>query len=322
MPDLVKMEFLPYKKNMAEHISKPTTPETFSGASKGVSTDIRDQSHLPGEALATLNFLQTPDQYIFRKYYRFGLRSHIFEILLKKDVIKAQRGEMIDGIRCFPRALPIRMLRILRNRFNTIDQVFKEIKKYKILYRYLGPDLIACSEEFIVDYTGTGVHQMVLCGLQEFVQGEILDPWKIYTENYLNDMYRFLSSEKAISDASLKAREQIKKFVGGIHCMIRESGFIPDLAGTGNLILTPGGGIKLVDINNIVPLSFEDQIPIDDKGYPACDISVEVLSIIEHKLLGCAETKKDPIYRHFLNDRRRENVKVLEKQFYKSFQAK
>jgi hypothetical protein len=98
--------------------------------------------------------------------------------------------------------------------------------------------------------------------------------------------------------------------------MITDTGYIPDLAGIGNLILTLEGDIKLVDINNIVEIKLDNTILIDDKGYPSCDVSIEVLSILERDILQKNINMDDPLYRLFLSPERRKKVKVFEKEFY------
>jgi len=281
--------------------------------------DIRDLAYLSEKEVLTLNFINASSHYIFRKYYRSGLRSHILEILLAEDVLKETQGEIIDGIRLFPRAKPRKIFRILRNRFENKEQVFQEIKKYRLLLQILGPEYIAQSEEFIVDYTGTGKSQIVLCGLQEYVEGEILDPWGLTGKNFLSDL--FTASNCNVSQISVtveKARKNIARFVEKNRQMISQTGYIPDLAGFGNLILTPEGNLKLVDINNIVRIKLDDSIPIDDKGYPSCDVSVEVLSLLERELLQTDILLDDPLYRFFLSPQRKIKVKELEKYFYKS----
>jgi len=100
--------------------------------------------------------------------------------------------------------------------------------------------------------------------------------------------------------------------------MIAETGYIPDLAGFGNLILTLDGNLKLVDINNIVKIKLNDSIPIDDKGYPSCDVSVEVLSILEKDILQKNIKIDDPLYNLFLSPLRKVKVKTLEKKFYRN----
>jgi hypothetical protein len=55
---------------------------------------------------------------------------------------------------------------------------------------------------------------------------------------------------------------------------------------------------------------------IDDKGYPSCDVSIQVLSILEHKILGKKISMDDPLYRLFLSPERKKRVRRLEKQFY------
>lgn len=281
--------------------------------------DIRDLAYLTEKEVLTLNFINDSSHYIFRKYYRSGLRSHILELLLAEDVLKETQGEVIDGIRLFPRAKPRKIFRILRNRFKHKEQVFQEIKKYHLLLQFLGPDYIAQSEEFIVDYTGTGKNQIVLCGLQEYVEGDILDPWGLSGKNFLLDLFTASDGNASqVSERVKKARKTIALFVKKNRQMIEETGYIPDLAGFGNLILTPEGNLKLVDINNIVPIKLDDSIPIDDKGYPSCDVSVEVLSLLEKELLQTDILVDDPLYQFFLSPQRKTKVKELEKQFYKS----
>ncbi|MCP3875678.1 MAG: hypothetical protein GY699_21300 [Desulfobacteraceae bacterium] len=281
--------------------------------------DIRDQTYLSGSEVQNLNFIKESESYMFRKYYRSGLRSHIFEVLLIKDVHKESQGEIIDGIRLFPRAKPKKIFRILRSRFESKDTIFNEIKKYNILLNALGPDLIAQSQEFVVEYTGTGTRQIVLCGLQEYVEGEILDPWRIFDENYLTNIYQSTPQrESNHCKLAQTAKKNIATFVKKIHIMIKETGYIPDLAGNGNLILTPDGGLKLVDINNIVEIKLDNKILIDDKGYPSCDVSIDVLSILERDILQKDIHIDDPIYKVFLTPKRKKRVKALEKKFYNS----
>lgn len=281
--------------------------------------DIRDQIHLSGDDILKLNFIKNSDYYVFRKHYRFGLRSHIFEVLLKKDIQTESKGKMVDGVRIFPRAIPVKIFRILRNRFKNIEAVFREIDKYKILLHMLGPDLIAQSEEFIVDYTGTENHQIVLCGLQEYIDGEILDPWRIFDPSYLTGIYKPVTSDPSQALNRVKtAQHHIESFVKRVRKMISKTGFIPDLAGVGNLILMSDGRFKLVDINNIKKFEFNDNILLDDKGYPSCDVSIKVLSILEKQLLQKNIPDNDPLYSFFLSPHRLAKVKKLEKDFYKT----
>ena len=281
--------------------------------------DIRDQAYLTESEVLKLNFINDSSHYIFRKYYRSGLRSHILEILAAEDVLKEIHGEITEGIRMFPRAKPKKMLRILRNRFKNKEAVFQEIKKYQLLLKFLGPAFIAESEEFIVDYTGTGKSQIVLCGLQEYIEGEILDPWGLGGENFLLDLFKTSTCPDSQLAARVeKARKNIAIFVKKIRQMISDTGYIPDLAGFGNLILTIEGNLKLVDINNIVEIKLNNFIPIDDKGYPSCDVSVEVLSLLEKDILQKNIQIDDPLYQFFLSPERKIKVKALEKQFYKS----
>ena len=280
------------------------------------TNDIRDRVYLSGTEVLALNFVKESGPYLFRKYYRSGLRSHIFEVLLASDVSKETQGEMKDGIRMFPRARPKKMFRILRNRFKTRQAVFDEIKKYNILLDFLGPGLIAESEEFIVDYTGTGTHQILLCGLQEYIEGEILDPWRFFGRQYLTDLFKSILYKDSPRHLLVEnAQKTIAEFIKKIRQMITDTGYIPDLAGIGNLVLTRQGNLKLVDINNIVQIKMDDTILIDDKGYPSCDVSIEVLSILDQNISQNPLRLDDPLYRFFLSAERRKKVKHLEREF-------
>ncbi len=286
---------------------------------KNKQKDIRDQAHLDGREVKNLNFIKDSEDIIFRKYYRSGLRSHIFEVLAAKDVLKETQGEIMDGIQMFPRARPRKMFRILRNRFKNKEAVFLEVKKYNTLLKFLGPDLIATSEEFMVDYTGTGTSQIVLCGLQEYVEGQILDPWRLFGEDYLMELFKSMAPEDIQRQALVaKARNNIATFVKKIQQMITNAGYIPDLAGIGNLIITPNGDLKLVDINNIVEIKPGNTILLDDKGYPSCDVSVQVLAILEHDILKKEISMDDPLYGIFLSSERKKKISTIEKEFYKN----
>ncbi len=288
--------------------------------------DIRDQAHLSGTEVKKLNFIKNSEDIIFRKYYRSGLRSHIFEVLAANDVLKETQGEIIDGIRMFPRARPTKIFRILRNRFKNKEAIFQEVKKYNLLLQFLGPELIATSQEFMVDYTGTGTSQIVLCGLQEYVEGQILDPWRLYGKDYLLELFKSMpNKDKSPRDIQCrpqvekladKARNNIENFVKKIRHMITNAGYIPDLAGIGNLIITPEGNLKLVDINNIVEIKLSNTILLDDKGYPSCDVSIEVLAILEQDILQKKISLDDPLFQFFLSPDRKKKVKTIEKKFY------
>ena len=281
-------------------------------------TDIRDQAYLSGEDVKQLNFIKDSRQYVFRKYYRSGLRSHIFEVLLAGDVEKETQGVILDGIRVFPKAVPIKMFRIFRSRFDSKDEIFFEIKRYKTLLDHLGPAFIARSEEFITDYRGTGTTRILLCGLQEYIHGEILDPWRLSGRENLTALLSSMPHPGDMDSRLQTAVTSVRDFVRGIRELITTTGYIPDLAGVGNLIITPGGGIKLVDINNIVEIKKDHTVHLDDKGYPACDVSIQVLSILETKLLNKNLSRTDPLFKLFLHPERLETVKAIEREFYKT----
>ncbi len=283
------------------------------------NTDIRDIASLTGKEVAQLNFIRDSQTYYFRKHTRQGMRSHIFEVLAVEDLLKETNGEIIDGIRWYPRAVPRYMLRILRTRFTSLEQILDEIKRYTLVLKFLGPELIAISNEFIVEYTGTGKSEIVLCGFQEYVQGAILDPWGLVGQAPFDTFCQTrFSSDKVGKKRIAAGLESIAAFVRRMRKMITESGYVTDLAGNGNLVLTDKGKIKLVDINNIVKVSMDDTILLDDKGYPSCDKSIEVLYILEETILKTQNLSGDPLYKHFLSAARKKRVNSLEKEFFEN----
>jgi hypothetical protein len=286
------------------------------------SCDIRDKTSLTGAEVVQLNFINDSGKYYFRRHNRQGMRSHVLEVLAAEDLLKETSGEIIDGIRLYPRAVPKYMLRILRNRFTTLQETLDEIKTYNLVLKFLGTECIAISNEFIVEYTGTGQSEIVLCGLQEYVHGALLDPWGLVGEVPLETFCKSrFPMENLDAGHTEKGRESIAVFVTRTRKMITESGYITDLAGNGNLILTSAGDFKLVDINNILQVSIDDTILLDDKGYPSCDKSIEVLWILEDKIIKTANLSNDPLYKHFLSVDRSAKVRSLEKEFFENLSS-
>jgi len=288
--------------------------------------DVRDKLYLNQEDVLQLNFIRDPGVYIYRRHYRQGLRSHILEVLSQEDVEKEKNGVIIDGAKWYPRAEPLKMLRIFRTRFNNLQEAEEEIERVKTIESYLGPDNFAKSDEFLVDYELNGKRELILCGLQEFIQGAILDPWDQLDDSHLLSILRRISFEtfedaESIGDSWVReVREKSETFIGKVKKMILEAEHVPDLAGIGNLLLTPTGEIKLVDINNISRVSFESSIRIDDRGYPVCDKSIESLSLLEQGLLQRPLPQDDTIYKTYLEPSRMEEVKVLEKEFLRAIE--
>lgn len=285
--------------------------------------DIRDKVNIHSEDITGLNFIKDSGRYVFRKHYRQGLRSRIMEVLDGEDVRREAEGEVIDGIRSFPRARPLKMLRIFTNRFACLADVLEEGRMYEIIETYLSTDHIAASNEFIADYIRSGRHEIVLCGLQDYVEGEIMDPWSFFYKKHFAELCRTLRAKqheapaRSLEDLVRKGRRSAESLIGRLKRMVLEAGYIPDLSGIGNLILTPAGNIKLVDINNISRVTFEDAIPTDDKGYPVCDKSIEVIAILEREVMGRPIDMNEPLYAKFLDPVRMENVKTQEEKFYK-----
>jgi hypothetical protein len=284
--------------------------------------DIRNRSTISHADVTALNFVRSSTPYVFRRHFRQGLRSHIMEILDPSDVEVEQTGKMVAGVRCFPKATPRRMFRIFRARLKTLENALVEIARVKIVERYLAPDFMARSTECIVDYQGPGGRDLMLCGFQEYVAGEILDPWTILgPADLLPALYEaFLSKDIPLNLSKNQWIETVRKkgsrFINKIKLMISEAGHIPDLAGAGNLIITISGGIRLVDINNISSVSLDPSIHLDEKGYPVCDKSIEALSLIEEKILGKQVDMEADIYKWFLDPNRQKALKAKEALFW------
>jgi hypothetical protein len=273
-----------------------------------MTEDVREKASLNHQAVVGLNFVRDPGTYIFRRHYKQGLRSHVMEVLRREDVERERAGVVIEGIRWFPKAKPIRMLRIFRAKFNSLNEALEEVKRVKIIEKYLAPDHVAMSDEFLVDYVTNAKRDFILCGLQEAVEGETLDPWSPITKDHLAELFSRMGRES--TDASDRRTDRL------IQRAQKRAKKVPDLAGVGNLLLTPEGEVKLVDINNISRVSFGPTISIDDKGYPVSDKSIQALSLLEQKILARAINRKDAVYKTFLDAQRMRDVKVLEDEFH------
>jgi hypothetical protein len=283
--------------------------------------DIRDKPYITHDDVVGLNFVKSSPPYVFRRHYRQGLRSHVMEILHIKDLELENAGVLINGLRRFPKATPHKIFRLFRTRLQVPQKALNEIDRVKIVEKYLAPNHLARSNEFIVDYLGPNGYELMLCGLQEYVAGEIVDPWNLlHGERFLNDLYQDLGDPDGPFDTARRrwighARREASLFVSKIKQMIHETEHIPDLAGLGNMIMMDSGLIKLVDINNISRINFDTTIRLDDRGYPVCDKSIEALAMLERKILGHPIDSTDVIYQTFLVPDRMEEVAALEKQF-------
>jgi hypothetical protein len=284
--------------------------------------DIRDKSCIRHEDVVSLNFIMDTTDYVFRRYHLNGLRSHIMEVLASKDVEKENLGVYVDAIQRFPIAKPIKMLRIFRKRFSGFEEILDEIRRFQIVEQYLTPFHLAMSEEFIVDYRFGNKRDILLCGLQEYVEGECLDPWSLQKTNYLENLADKLMERQgqggmvSKSDLLSGIEKSAESFVFRAKKMIREGHYVPDLAGNCNILVTCKGHVKLVDINNISYISSDGCILMDDFNYPVCDKSIEALSLIELNLLGKKIEKNDPVYKNSLNPERLREVNSLTIQFY------
>ena len=283
--------------------------------------DIRTRAFIGHDDVVGLNFINSDAPYHFRRHFRQGLRSHVMEVLRPADIDVEKFGISSDGIRRFPRARPIRIFRLFRTRLSNVAEALAEIGRVKLVERYLAPGYLARSNEFIVDYEAPEGSAPLLCGLQEYVEGEILNPWGLLEGDRLIAAFHcqlFKAPTAPFPEKEAWAgivRDKGIRFVEKIKQMILASGHVPDLAGMGNLMIVRSGTIKLVDINNIAIVSFSSQIELDDKGYPVCDKSIEALANLETKLIGNPIDPADAIYHFFLDPQRRHEVSEKERLF-------
>lgn len=288
-----------------------------------MTQDIRDKAFITHDDVVGLNFIKNPGAYFFRRHFRQGLRSHIMEVLTPSDVALERWGTPAGGVRRYPKAMPRKIFRIFRARLKTVEKALDEIARVKIAERYLAPFHIAKSDEFIVDYLGPDGYDLMLCGLQTYEAGEILDPWSTLDQrSLLSNIHRTLraGSQQAVPELNCWIASVFLKaahFIDRIKSMILEQGHVPDLAGVGNLVLVPSGEIKLVDMNNISRVVFDATVRLDDRGYPVGDKSIEGLALLEAKLLGRRVDRREPVYRHFLDPKRKAAVRTREMDFYR-----
>ncbi len=290
--------------------------------------DIRDKTHINHKDITGLNFIRQSVRYYFRKYHKQGLRSQIIEVLDPDDLNKQYKGESRNGLMFYPWARPLKMLRIFRTRFESLESAMEETRKLKIIEKYLPPGFYAKSIEFIVDYVHDNKRDFILCGLQDYVEGETLNPWEMVNIDQVVEILvkRGLtcgfSPATVRKDLVLKLKKNAETFIKSVKTMIMRVGVIPDFAGVENILCTCSGNIQLVDINNISTVSFGSEINLDEKKYPVCDKSIEALSLLEQKLLGRPIDRSEKIYKIFLNPGRMKKVQYLEEKFIKLKQEK
>jgi len=295
--------------------------------SSAESNDIRDLGTITHDDVLDLNFIRKPSPYYFRGHFREGLRSRIIQVLDPDDVRAETRGRMRDGIKHYPMARPLRMLRIFRQPISALRDITDEIVNYQVIQKYLPAAFYASSSEFLVDYIKPDNREIVLCGLQEYVDGETLDPWNPEMLQSTRAYYRTLAPREHHDPDACAGRkidilqQHTLAFIGYLKKMAHGSRRLPDLAGVGNILITASATIHLVDINNISKISPGDDIPIDDKGYPACDKSIEALSLIEKGVLGTPVDMQEDLYAFFLNPERMQRVKAIEKEFHRRVAA-
>ncbi|MCG6893231.1 MAG: hypothetical protein LJE65_06465 [Desulfobacteraceae bacterium] len=278
--------------------------------------DIREKPVIGHEDVVGLNFICPSGRFVFRRHYKNGLRSHVMEVLCREAVSRETSGVRVDGILRFPRAVPVKMLRIFRHKFRRLDEAFQETRRLREVERYLTRRYLARSEEFLVDYQSPAGPDVLLCGLQDFVEGFELNPWLPPG----GDMFRRCHGEDAARIFRV-FQNRLGDFVVRVKRMAREVALLPDLAGQGNLLVTSEGAVTLVDINNISRVRPGDAIALDDKGYPVCDKSVEALALMETIATGTEPDRSDALYGAFLTPERKERVQVLDRRFHRKLSS-
>ena len=179
-----------------------------------------------------------------------------------------------------------------------------------------------------MDYIWNKNRDFILCGLQEYVEGEVLNPWDPISEHQLAGLFfptegHGLSGFKMMSEQLIhKFYKKVEHFTACVKKMILEANYVPDFAGVENLLITPTGNIKLVDINNISKVVLGPKISLDDKGYPVCDKSIEAISMLEKKLLRKPIDNTEKLYKIFLDPQRMKEVSALEEKFHLSAMSK
>lgn len=276
--------------------------------------DIRDIQHATSDEVNDLNFLNLTDQYVLRRHTYQGLRSHVFQILKTDDVRKENEGVIRKGVKNYPKAAPVKILRIMRTKFNNLAAVTVEIKKYKLIERYFDAESYAKSQEIIVDYNHNGKNKVMLIGIQDYVEGFRLNPWSAYIGFQIVDFLK-ISGIKNIDETMAQILKNMANFVHLLKRFILKTRHIPDLAGIGNIMLKRSGNIVLVDINNISEVSFSDPIYVDNFGYPIVDRSIEAIFCLDKFCTPNEYDKNNFLYRKFLSDSRRKKVDAIEKEF-------
>jgi hypothetical protein len=272
---------------------------------------LADRYLMPDD-VQNLNFIRKNSPYAFRRHNAPGLRSHIMYLLDAGEAHKEKKGVAQDGVRIYPKAVPKKILRIFKRRFQKLNQALDEINRYKVMEKYFCPDYIAKSNEFIVDLTNFHDREIILCGIQDYVEGNVLDPWGIIHWHKNSDTFVNIVRGHDDPDCFFQTiKHHAAEFIRAVKKMIHETSRVPDLAGIGNIRLSADGKLRLVDINNISDIVFEPDVYIDDKNFPVCDKSIEAMALLEEKMLGQPPDMSEPIYQAFLNPERKNKINRL-----------
>ncbi len=225
--------------------------------------------------------------YHYQRHYLQGMRSHVIEVIPQQRWDDYTNGVVIDELRQWPKPVPVAMLRILKEEFAHIDDALAEARKTNLLQQHMD-GYVAKSLEFIA---GTQ-NDFYLCGSQKYIKGEIFGPWGAINLK--------IDSEKT------------RGFVTTVKNMVIKTGYIPDLVGNGNIIVSENGSLTLVDINNIQKVGINHQIKLDNKLYPIVDLSIEALFRIE-QMIGSVDDWS--LYNHYRDPVRINEVTAIEKEW-------
>ena len=113
--------------------------------------DIRDKGTITHEDVLGLNFIRKPSPYYYRGHFREGLRSRIIQVLNPDHVRAETRGYMRDGIKHYPMARPLWMLRIFCQPISALKDITDEIVNYQIIQKHLPAAFYASTSEFLAD---------------------------------------------------------------------------------------------------------------------------------------------------------------------------
>lgn len=267
---------------------------------------------------AQLSFVPTllqndPEKWVMIKGSTQGTRSCIVMLFDRDEYTRQREGVVIDNKKQYPKAHPKQVLRILRNGAEKTDHLQPMLDDYHFLVENFvgdGEDQLAQSNELIVELNDKDIsllcqrteilsppdHKHFLVGLQQYIHGDTLDPWRQIAISKLKECAKVSPVNLGVhlrldADGISKLESSFRLMRTRIHTCLREHKKIPDL-GIGNTIMEPSGSLTIIDINNLIraPENLAE-IPTDENGYPAFHGSIDSLLQID-RILGDTEGKE------------------------------